>query len=257
MQNQEEIVRFAIAGAGHVATRLIAAFAEKGYKPMWLLSKSDKGKKLSEKYGVSLIQNPKDADSPDVWILCVKDDILTENYFRQFPENVLLCHTAGSVSISVFGRKENAGVFYPLQTLSSDKEIDFSTIPVCIEALTAKDLHILTTLASIISRNVRQLDSIQRKNTHLAAVFVSNFVNYCYRIGYKILEDHQVDFSILEPLIQETAEKIKHLSPEKAQTGPAQRGDLSIMNEHINLLQPYPDFQNIYKIISNAIEHDK
>ena len=41
---------------------------------------------------------------------------------------------------------------------------------------------------------------------------------------------------LLKPLIVETAQKIIHLSPENAQTGPAKRNDSETINTHLIFL---------------------
>jgi len=43
-------------------------------------------------------------------------------------------------------------------------------------------------------------------------------------------------FEILKPLIAETANKVQHLSPLEAQTGPAKSNDLNTIQSHLALL---------------------
>jgi predicted short-subunit dehydrogenase-like oxidoreductase (DUF2520 family) len=255
MQSSKEKIRFAIVGSGNVATRLVDAFASVGQKPDFLLSNSINGRQLADKFNVNLIHQP-DVEV-DIWLLCVKDDAINAELGKHFPAGSLVCHTAGSVSMDVLKRNSKTGVFYPLQSLSKDKKVDFSNIPICIEAQSESDLLLLENLGSLISNDVRRLNAEQRRTAHLAAVFVSNFVNYCYRIGYDLLKAEDVDFSILQPLILETAEKAFFLNPHLSQTGPAQRGDQTIIQKHIELLESWPDYQNIYKLISNAIENGR
>lgn len=257
MQSAKEIINFAIVGSGHVATRLADAFISAGQIPKGILSNSEQGKELAKSLNLPLFKSPQEAKNIDLWILCIKDDALNEEYASQFPKDALVCHTAGSVPISILGRKNKTGVFYPLQTLSKDKKIDFANIPICLEGQNDEDIEVLKKLASSISSDIRILNSDQRMSAHLAAVFVSNFVNYCYHIGFDLLDSQGVDFNILAPLIEETANKIKYLSPQNAQTGPAKRGDQNIMEKHIELLKSWPEYQNIYKILSHAIERNK
>ena len=60
-------------------------------------------------------------------------------------------------------------------------------------------------------------------------------------------------FSLLHPLIRETANKINKVNPAEAQTGPAKRNDTQTINKHLELLSEYPEFQEIYKLLSNQI----
>jgi hypothetical protein len=66
---------------------------------------------------------------------------------------------------------------------------------------------------------------------HVAAVFVNNFTNHLYQIGNEICDENQIPFSILHPLITETAQKIMNLPPALAQTGPAIRNDVSMAQQ--------------------------
>ena len=52
---------------------------------------------------------------------------------------------------------------------------------------------------------------------------------------------------------KETVDKIQFLSPKEVQTGPAVRGDLSTINRHLQFLEQYPQYQAIYKLISEGI----
>ena len=59
------------------------------------------------------------------------------------------------------------------------------------------------------------------------------------------------------PLIQETADKVKHNSPVKMQTGPAVRGDKSIMKAHLAMLSKNKKLKKLYKVISQSIMKNK
>jgi predicted short-subunit dehydrogenase-like oxidoreductase (DUF2520 family) len=140
-----------------------------------------------------------------------------------------------------------------LQTFSKEKEVDFATVPFCLEAENKEDYLLLETVAKAIGVKTYTINSRQRKALHVAAVFVNNFTNHLYKIGNDICEEHQVPFEILHPLIQETSEKIKTLSPEKAQTGPAVRNDDKTIENHLELLEKKQ--QLIYKLITQSIKN--
>jgi predicted short-subunit dehydrogenase-like oxidoreductase (DUF2520 family) len=147
----------------------------------------------------------------------------------------------------------NYGVFYPLQTFSKTRDVDFSDIPICIEACCDETCDALNLLAKEISNDVRKINSAQRQFIHLAAIFASNFTNHMYTLADEILEKENVSFDILLPLIRETAKKIESKSPKDAQTGPAIRGDMKIIEKHIQDLQSEPGKLVLYKIISKLI----
>lgn len=189
----------------------------------------------------------------DIYLICVSDTALTEVSSGLEQKKGLVAHTAGSVALDVLKTHDNFGVFYPLQTFSKQKEVDFSTIPLCLEANTEQNLALLTKLANAIGGPLHYIDSTQRKALHIAAVFVNNFTNHLYTIGAELCEEHQLPFSILQPLIAETADKIKTLPPRSAQTGPAARNDNGIIADHLQQLSKL-QHQKLYQLISTSIQ---
>lgn len=189
----------------------------------------------------------------DLYIIAVSDDSIAI-VSDQLPfKNRLVVHTSGSISLDSLGTNNRKGVFYPLQTFTKNKEVDFKTIPICLESENATDYQLLEKVASSISEKVFTINSEQRKALHVAAVFVNNFTNHLYQIGDEICKEHQVPFEILQPLIQETAQKILTLSPEAAQTGPAIRNDKLTIEAH-QLFLSNSNQSNIYKILTQSIQ---
>ena len=201
----------------------------------------------------------------DLYLIAVKDSAIQEVLENlRLTEDKLIVHTAGSVPMEILeGFSDNYGVFYPLQTFSKTKKVDYSIIPICIEANHPSNLMKLQELAVKLSGTVRQINSEERKTLHLAAVFVNNFVNHFYAMGAEILHDKKLNFDLLKPLIGETAGKIESLHPNKAQTGPAKRNDKNVINAHLKMLEDKPEFQKIYSFVTESIfqfhqkhEHD-
>ncbi len=188
----------------------------------------------------------------DVYIIAVSDDAIAE-VSSQLPfENKFVVHTSGTVALEALNNKNRKGVFYPLQTFSKNKEVDFKNIPICLEAENETDLQLLKNLAHSISNSVYEISSEQRKALHVSAVFVNNFVNHLYQMGSDICEENQIPFDILKPLIQETANKIVTLSPKDAQTGPAKRNDLKTIEAHQQFLTD-ENQANVYRILTQSI----
>ncbi len=192
------------------------------------------------------------AADTDIYILAVSDDAIASVSALFKGISKLVVHTSGSVSIHALPKGLKRGVFYPLQTFSKGNAVNFKTVPICIEAENEKDIILLKKLANLISDTVYEITSEQRKSLHLAAVFVNNFVNHLYHIGDELCEQHQVPFAILRPLIAETAKKITHLPPLKAQTGPAKRQDLQTIQTQSTLLKN-DEHQKIYNVLTQSI----
>lgn len=189
----------------------------------------------------------------DLYIIAVSDDAIS-NVSEQIPyKNKLVVHTSGGVPLEALAPNNRKGVFYPLQTFSKNKAVNFKTIPICIESQNASDFQLLQKIAQAISNSVIAINSEQRKALHVAAVFVSNFSNHMYKIGNDICIENNLPFEILSPLIQETAEKIMQLSPIDAQTGPAIRNDKETINAHLTFLSD-ENQKNIYTILTQSIQ---
>ena len=160
--------------------------------------------------------------------------------------------SAGSLSVEILPASRR-GVFYPLQTFSKERDVDFRQIPVFVESPT--DEALLMSLGEQISNRVLSLDSENRRLVHLAAVFACNFTNHMYDLSARILAGHGIPFSVLLPLIDETARKVHELPPCEAQTGPAVRFDQNVMQKHLDLLED-EGMKQLYKILSESI-YDK
>jgi hypothetical protein len=84
-------------------------------------------------------------------------------------------------------------------------------------------------------------------------VFVNNFANHLYVIGDEICKEAEVPFTILNPLILETAKKATQINPLSAQTGPAIRNDKITIEQHLGLLKNR-NHRDIYTVLSNSIQ---
>ncbi len=246
------MIRIVIIGSGNVAQHLISAFTKsKDIEVVQVFSrKNDVDSFLfpSNKV-ISDISLLKDAD---LYLLSVSDNAIAEVSAQISFTNKLVAHTSGTTSIEILSENNRKGVFYPLQTFTKGKEVDFKEIPICLEAQNEEDYLLLEKVAQSISKKAVKISSEQRKAIHVSAVFVCNFVNHLYQIGNEICLQNNIPFEILIPLIEETAAKIKSLSPMEAQTGPAKRNDTITINSHLNFLSNETN-KEIYKLLTKSI----
>ena len=190
----------------------------------------------------------------DVIIIAVSDDAIAQVSEAIPFKNSLVVHTSGFTEMSALSRKQNKGVFYPLQSFSKeDATINFLEIPILIEADTETNEKTLLKLAAMLSNNVQVINSKQRRQLHLAAVFANNFTNHCYTIAQEICNTYDVPFDTLYPLINKTTEKAIKNGPKNSQTGPAKRDDKQVINQQIELLKS-EDHKTIYTDFSKAIK---
>ncbi|MEX1382107.1 Rossmann-like and DUF2520 domain-containing protein [Lutibacter sp.] len=245
------MIKISIIGVGNVGYHLTAILLKsKNIELIEVYNRTiDKIQYL--KNVTSITTNLNQLKEADIYIICVADDAIVEVSEKLNFNNKLVVHTSGSVAMEELKCNANKGVFYLLQSFSKDKKIDFSNIPICIEATSKADLELLKNLAKTISKNCYKINSEQRKNLHVAAVFVNNFVNHLYFIGNQICKDNNIPFEILHPIIKETALKIETLSPFDAQTGPAKRNDSKTLKKHEAMLTK--NQKEIYKLLTQSI----
>ena len=252
--NLATMLKVTVIGSGNVAQHLIRVFSNSpeiemvqayARTPQSLLHLLPENK-ITDSFNT--------LEEADIYIISVTDDAISEVASALPFSGRLVVHTSGSVSQNSLDSKNKRGVFYPLQTFSKNKEVDFKKVPLCLESEHAEDYIILEKLANVIADNVYSVDSIQRQSLHVAAVFVSNFVNHMYKLGNDICQNHNLSFNILKPLITETAAKVQLLPPAEAQTGPAKRNDQTTIQKHIDFLED-ENMKEIYHILSKSIQN--
>ena len=251
------MISVSIIGSGNVAHHLIAAFKQAPEIELIQVLTRQKSSLTHLLDSPSIITEFNELQTVDLIIIAVSDDAIAA-VSNQIPfQNQLVVHTSGSVNMEALNDKNRKGVFYPLQTFSKSKAVDFKIIPICLEAQNERDYKTLETVAESISKVIYRVNSEQRKALHVAAVFVSNFVNHLYQMGNEICIENHLSFDILKPLIQETAHKILTLSPKEAQTGPAKRNDTQTINAHLSFLKE-ENQKEIYKLLTKSIiDHGK
>ena len=248
------MIKIVIIGGGNVATHLANAFSKTNNVSLVQVYARNIEQIEHLKAITSITNSAELLKEADVYIIAVSDDAIGSVSSKINYPNSLIVHTSGSVEMQSIQTKGRKGVFYLLQSFSKDKKVNFDEIPFCLEAENDHDLQLLETLAESIGKKIYHINSEQRKRLHVAAVFVNNFTNHMYKIGADICNEYQVPFEVLQPLIQETAEKITTLSPEAAQTGPAKRNDQKTIQNHLALLNT--EQQEIYKLITKSIQQN-
>jgi len=252
-------MRISFIGAGRVAHHLSHELKARHQIVQVYSRTKEHAQGLAKKVGAQAVSSFKKLDAQiDVLIIAVSDSSIAdviENVHPHLP-NTLIVHTSGSTDLAKLTQvHKRAGVFYPLQTFSFEREVDWSNTPIFTEATHVQDLSKLTDLANELSQRVYEYDSAQRLSLHLAAVFACNFSNYCYDMAKQVVDAKNVDFSLLYPLILETANKATVADPKIMQTGPAMRQDQNILNMHQQILQQDQriDLAKVYELMSEQV----
>ena len=258
--------RICLIGSGNVAEALACALSALGSEPTAPTGEQfrldriyarnrDRGRAIAQMVGCTYTDNPAELQSADIILIAVSDSQIGQ-VAELIPNNeAIVAHTAGCVSWHVLPeRLHHRGVFYPLQTFTAGRKVNFREIPLLIEGEDQTTVATLIELANALSDNVHQSTESQRAQLHLAAVFACNFTNRMYAIAQQLLEEAHLPATLIGPLIGETARKAME-SPSAAavQTGPARRGDLLTQQRHLELLAQHPQWQELYRKISNDI----
>lgn len=248
------IPRTVILGAGNVATHLATALNDHvDLRGVWSRS-DDNAKTLAGKLGCPVLSSPAEVPADtDLVIISVVDDAVARLAAQLKPVRGIVCHTSGSVPMSVLTDAGHrlAGVFYPMQTFSKHREVDMLQVPFFIEGSDKDTARILHSIAGSISASVHYADSDVRARLHLGAVFACNFANELWRIAADTVRPVGCGLDIYRSLIRETLDKAIEMGPENARTGPAKRHDLDVMRYQAASLDGAE--KNIYGIISELI----
>ncbi len=246
------MISLVLLGTGNVAKHLFNAFLGiEEIKVLQLIGRNEDRLAYFKDRMVTGTDFTKIADA-DMYIIAVSDDAIASVATFLKEKKGLVVHTSGNVPLQSLGDQNKKGVLYPLQTFSEGRKINFKEVPICVEAEDKKNLDLLKKLAGLISLEVHEITSDQRKSLHLAAVFVNNFTNFLFTIGHDICTEHNLPFSLLTPLIKETVNKLETLPPIASQTGPAKRNDVKTMESHLDQLKD-KNYQDIYSLFSKLI----
>jgi len=249
-------MRVVIIGAGNVASvfgRLISAAS---HEIIQVCSKSiSSAQSLGKELGCSFVDNLEAVDlTADIYILAITDNALQNLQDSIFLGDKLIVHTAGSISKKVLSNiSSQYGVLYPLQSLRKNQSADQSIIPLLIDANNESVLSIIEQFAFTLSSVVCVVWDEKRLCLHLAAVMVNNFTNHLYTLTADYCDNEGVDFKMLQPIIEQTALRLRTKLPRDLQTGPAIRNDQSTLNKHIQELSNHPELKTIYLTFTESL----
>lgn len=242
-----------IIGAGNVAFHLTRALLQNTVNVRQVFNRTlEKARELGEANNIKYTNKISELEKADLYIIAASDSAVEElSHYIPYTDT-LVVHTSGSLSTKVLKGNYRKGVFYPFQSFTKKRALRYEEIPFFVEAESKEDEDALYKLADRISNEVHRVDSEKRLKVHMSGVWVNNFVNHLYYIGSEFCKEGELPFSVLRPLIKETAAKVMELNPHDAQTGPARRGDELITNKHLEVIDD-SRLQQLYKLLSDSI----
>lgn len=245
-------MKIVILGSGNVAFHLAKAFSQKNIPVTQLFGRNASDlKEISSLFDIPF--STQDLADADFYLIAVSDDSVEEISKKITQKNALVAHTSGSLPVDILKGDYRKASFYPLQTFSKSKELNYSEIPFFVEAESKEDLEIVKNLALKISDHIIESSYEKRKYIHLTAVFACNFVNHLFARAKEISDSQEIPFQYFVPLIEETTAKILTIDPKSAQTGPAVRNDKRVLELHEELLTE-PEKLKIYKNMNESIK---
>lgn len=250
--------KIVIVGAGRIAWHLGRRLKSKGLSVAQIVARNpDAARSLADALRCDWTADYAELCPDADWLLmAVRDDAIepVAQRLQPYAVSALVTHTSGATPGAVLAPFfERYSVFYPLQSFSMERTPVWSRIPFCVDANHDADLLFLRKVGKIIGNLVYQVNDEQRALLHVAAVFANNFANHCFAIAEKILDEKELPFEMLHPLMEETVAKALQDSPEKMQTGPAVRGDTDTINRHLELLKSHPEWQLLYDQLTQSI----
>jgi predicted short-subunit dehydrogenase-like oxidoreductase (DUF2520 family) len=252
------VKKVVVIGGGNTATNFIYNCEKKGIEILGIYCKSyNRTLKLAKQFQCEAFTSVCKVPPADLYLIAVSDSAIADVADKLEFDSGLVVHTSGSTSIEVLTKHfKHCGVIYPLQTLTQKEPIDFSDVPLLIEAGDDFAKGQIETFTNALSNKWVYMDSAERRKMHLAAVMVNNFVNHLYALTKDFTEKEDLDTSLLEPLMRMTLDRATRLDPRVIQTGPARRNDMHIINEHLKLLNgKHGRLSGVYEFLSNSLRH--
>ncbi len=251
------MIRVVIVGGGNLAEGVAVALAqcERVELVQIYLRDGQRASELAALVGCPTATFSERLAAADIYLLAVSDSVIAQlSETLEFAPGAVVAHTAGSTSIEAISAAQRTAVFYPMQTFTRGRRVDFKKIPIFVEARDEPTLLEVRELAEAVSEQVVELGSESRRELHLSAVFVCNFVNAMFMAGEQLVESSQLPFEILKPLIEECCAKaLAARSPRDVQTGPAVRADFATMHKHEAMLDKSDELKVIYQNVSKYI----
>jgi predicted short-subunit dehydrogenase-like oxidoreductase (DUF2520 family) len=245
-----------LIGSGNTATVLGRKSIAAGHKVLQVYSPQDNHARLlawrlnsSPVSSISSIEK-----NADLMLIAIRDDVLPTFVNALGKIKSMVVHTAGALSMNELSPTGNQfGVFYPLQSLRKELEM-IPVLTVLVDGNQQKSKEFIKYFASTVAERVIEAGDDTRLKYHLAATMTNNFSNYIFSLTALFCERENIDFSVLQPLMEETVNRLRNTSPHAAQTGPAFRKDLVTLQKHRDILRNYPDLLKFYELFTEALQ---
>lgn len=245
----------ALIGSGNVATVLGRELMAHGHSLQQVWSRSPAhARQLADELGAAVVPDLQQlTPGLDLYLIAVSDDGLQSVADGISLNDELIVHTAGSVSREILRNcSQHYGVLWPMKMIRKNMP-RLGEVTMVVDGSDKTVTQRLAAIAGQLSRTVTTADDELRIRLHMLASVTANFTNHLYRLAADYCEAEGIDFSLLYPIIQDTASRIRSSHPAEVQAGPAFRKDLITLEKHKALLRDYPQLAALYEAISASI----
>jgi predicted short-subunit dehydrogenase-like oxidoreductase (DUF2520 family) len=252
-------MKIALIGSGNIATFFGSKFLAAGHEIIQVISPNAShagalARALNCTHATNLSQLNHQAE---VILLAVKDDITVQLAKDYDFGSRLVIHTAGSVTLEQIGHaSKHVGSMWCVYSINKHYLPDRGDIPIIINASDTKSMAQVEILGRCITNSIFTLTDEHKTIAHLAAVYANNFTNHLFTISQSILQEHQIPFALLIPLIENTIDKLHYSEPDKLQTGPAIRHDEVTIEKHLQILTSHEIRKAIYVLLTKSIQSE-
>ncbi|MEO8067129.1 MAG: Rossmann-like and DUF2520 domain-containing protein [Flavobacteriales bacterium] len=248
------MTRVLLIGTGRAAHHLGHALKSAGNSIVGVVGRDGtKAEALATELGTTAFAFGAALPRTDLVLIAVSDDALTEVARRLPMMEAIVAHVSGAKPFDVLLPHARRGVLWPVQSLAAGATVDLAQSPLVVDASDETTRTELLTIARTISRRVVELDQTDRSILHAAAVLASNFPIFLLGEAQKLLREHDLPGELLLPLWSNSALRAATIGPGQALTGPARRGDLKTLQQHLALLTGDPDLRRAYALLSRHI----
>ncbi len=277
---------FAIIGCGKVGTALGKHLAAAGYRPAGFASRSiSSARQAAESAGApdSCFENPWDAAKrADIVFITTPDGAIRPAFTAiaengGFAENTIVLHCSGALSSAELTLAEASdlpvgempelmtGSIHPLQSFAARETGNpFENIMMAVEG-DAGAVETARSIAKDLGARPFTIRTDGKILYHAAAVVASNYLVTLMNLAIELMAASGLSaseaFEILTPLIKGTLANIKTTGIPDALTGPIARGDVDIVEKHVQAIRSLSDKKDRHKAeeladyyIKNGIE---
>lgn len=247
-------MKIRLVGTGRVAFHLGHALKRADHDIAGVAARNGNASmKLANELGTSSYPLNGTLPQADIILIAVSDDAIADVAMNIPISDAIVIHTSGASEVDRLLPHPQRGVLWPLISLSPGEAMDFTQVPLVIDANSERARSAVGALANSLSKQVHELSHDQRELVHATAAISLNFPLHLLARSQELLEKQGIDPGILMPSFVAMAQKAAAIGASEALTGPARRGDLGTIHRHLDRLTDDPELRAAYARLSSMI----